>query len=305
MFKAAALVALALACLGSGCSGQEETPASRGRPHFEAGVRFLDIGSSRIAYYRRGSGRPLLMMTGTGSTMSEWDPALIRLLARGNRLILFDYPGIGLSSGRGPGSFASIADEVASFIDQLGLKRPDVLGWSMGGFVAQQLAIRHPGKLHRLVLAGTNPGGDRAVLGPRWVRQIDSHAESDRAALKLLYPMNRRGRLEGRRFLGRLVRSSERGEIPADFRVREESRARQVGAEDGWLKGNRNWNRLGELSIPALVAAGRSDLTTPPGNARRLASRIPKARLQLFNGAHAFLFSARHRFARVLQGFLN
>lgn len=194
---------------------------------------------------------------------------------------------------------------MARLIDRLGLKRPDVLGWSMGGFVAQQLAIRHRGKVRRLILAGTNLGGDRAVLGPEWVRQTDSHAESDRAALKLLYPMDSRGRREGRRFLDRLVESSRSGEIPEDFRVSDGTRARQVAAEDGWLKSNANRRGLGRLSIPALVTGGRSDLTTPPVNAHRIAERIPKAELRLFNGAHAFLFSARQRFAEALRGFLE
>ena len=86
-----------------------------------------------------------MMLMGTGSTMSEWDPALLRLLAREQRLILFDYPGIGLSGPwRGPRTFDSLADSTAALMDAIGVERANVLGWSMGGFVAQRLAVDHP-----------------------------------------------------------------------------------------------------------------------------------------------------------------
>lgn len=95
MIKAVSLLALVPAFLGAGCGGGGNSPEKESGSRFEAGVRYLDLGTSRIAYYRRGAGRPMLMMTGTGSTMSEWDPSLLRLLARDHELILLDYPGSG------------------------------------------------------------------------------------------------------------------------------------------------------------------------------------------------------------------
>ena len=144
---------------------------------FQAQVRFVRAGVTQIAFYERGNGPPLVMLNGTGSTMAEWDPALLRLLARAHRLILFDYPGIGLS-GRWRGStFDSLADYTAGFMRAIGLHRADVLGWSMGGFVAQRLAVRHPQLISHLILAGTNPGGDAAVLGSPKAQALDSEPD--------------------------------------------------------------------------------------------------------------------------------
>ena len=274
---------------------------------FRAHVHLAKVGAQRIAWYERGSGPPLVMAIGTGSTMAEWDPALLRLLARHHRLILFDYPGVGRSSGLRTGrtSFAALADTTAAFMAAIGVGPADVLGWSMGGFVAQQLAIRHPGSVRRLILAGTNPGGAHAVLGGAGDQAADSDPNpSEAEVIGLLYPRTAAGRAEGRAFYARLDRASERGEIPDDFRVPDATVRAQVAAEDPWLRSDANARALAGLHLPVLVTAGRVDRVTPPANARWIARRIPGARLMLFDGAHAFLFSARARFTRAVDAFL-
>jgi pimeloyl-ACP methyl ester carboxylesterase len=177
----------------------------------------------------------------------------------------------------------------------------------MGGFVAQQLAIRHPGRVRRLILAGTNAGGDLAVLGSEKAQAIDSDPDpSDADVLKVLYPDTRAGQKEGRRFLARLDRASDAGEIPDDFEVPRSTVDAQVRAEDPWLRSNANARGLARLRIPALVTGGARDEVTPPLNMRRIAKRIPGARLELFaDGAHAFLFQFRERFARSVNAFLS
>lgn len=240
------------------------------------------------------------MLMGTGSTMSEWDPALLRLLAQRHRLILFDYPGIGLS-GRWRGhSFNSLADTTAAFMCSIGLARADVLGWSMGGFVAQRLAIRHPRVLDDLILAGTNPGGDATVLGSARAQQIDSEPNPpDRDILEELYPPDHQA--EGWGFLRRLDTASESGEIPDDFRDPAATTRAQVAAEDPWLRSNLNFRELARIRVPTLVAAGREDPVVPPLNLRRIAARIPGSKLMIFPGAHAFLFGNRVAFTRAVD----
>jgi pimeloyl-ACP methyl ester carboxylesterase len=248
------------------------------------------------------------MAIGTGSTMAEWDPALLDLLARRRRLILFDYPGIGRSSALLDGgvSFAGMADTTARFMRAIGVPRADVLGWSMGGFVAQQLAIRHPASVRRLILAGTNPGGDAAVLGPPDDQEIDSDPDpSDAAVLRVLYPRTPAGRAEGRAFLRRLDRASDDGTIPDDFDVPAATVRAQVRAEDPWLRSNANAEALGELEVPALVTGGSEDVVVPPANARRLARLIPDAQLRVLPGGHAFLFGERAQFAAMVERFLG
>ena len=282
-------------------------PASGAGAPFRAEVRRATVGDRAIAWYARGSGPPLLMAIGTGSTMAEWDPALLALLARRHRLILYDHPGVGLS---GPPiartSFAALADRAAGLMDALGLRRADVLGWSMGGFVAQQLAVRHPERVRRVVLAGTNPGGPAAVLGPPADQRIDSDPDpSDAAVLRVLYLRTPAGRNAGRAFLARIDAASESGEIPDDFSVPALTVRAQVDAEDGWLRSDANARALARLRVPVLVAGGVQDPVVPPANARRIAALVPGARLALFPGAHAFLFQQRTAFARRVDAFLS
>lgn len=295
--KARLAICLGLVALLAGC-------AQSSAESFRAEVRLASLANTRIAWYERGQGPPLLMLIGTGSTMAEWDPALLRLLARGHRLVLLDYPGVGRSGPWHGDSFDSLADATAALMEAIRIPRADVLGWSMGGFVAQRLAIDHPGRVSRLVLAGTNPGGDRAVLGTARAQAIDSEPDPSTAdILRELYPPGRQA--EGRRFLHRLERASQSGEIPDDFDVPAATVRRQVAAEGPWLRSNRNYRELATVAAPTLAAAGAGDPVVPPVNLRRIAARIPHSRFAVFGGAHAFLFQERSRFARALDGFLG
>jgi pimeloyl-ACP methyl ester carboxylesterase len=236
--------------------------------------------------------------------MAEWDPALLHLLAPHHRLVMLDYPGVGKSgSWRVPRSFAGLADEVSRFMVAIKLPRADVLGWSMGGFVAQQLAILHPERVRRLILAGTNPGGSRTVLGTRHEQEVDSNPDPTLAdILGELYPPHELG--EGFAFAGRLVSASRSGLIPNDFHVVAATTDAQVAAEDPWLTSNTNFAQLGALRIPTLATGGRADPVVPPPNLERIAARIPGARLRLFAGAHGFLFQQRVAFTKVVDHFL-
>jgi pimeloyl-ACP methyl ester carboxylesterase len=288
------LAAAALAALAA-------TPAAA----FRAQVQRTAVDGTRIAWYERGSGPPLVLLTGTGSTMSEWDPALLRLLCRDHRLLLLDYPGVGWSGPwRGPRSFDGLAASVSRWMGAIEVPRADVLGWSMGGFVAQRLAIEYPGRVRRLVLAGTNPGGERAVLGTRRAQEIDSEPDPPLAdILRELYPPHRQA--AGRAFLRRLELASGSGEVPNDFHVATATTDAQVAAEDPWLRSGRNFRQLGSLAAPTLATAGREDPVVPPLNLRRIAARVPDGRLRVFAGAHAFLFQQDGAFARVIDAFLD
>jgi pimeloyl-ACP methyl ester carboxylesterase len=290
-------ICLGLVVLVSGCGHDSRQP-------FEAQVHTTRVASTRIAWYERGQGAPLVMLIGTGSTMAEWDPALLRLLAQDHRLILFDYPGLGLSGPWHGSSFDSLADTTAALMSAVDISKADVLGWSMGGFVAQRLAVDHPQKVSNLILAGTNPGGSQTVLGSPQAQAIDSEPNpSDKDILRELYPPNRQA--EGRWFLRRLQRASQSGEIPDDFDVSAATTRTQVAAENPWLRSNRNYRQLAGIGAPTLATAGRSDPVVPPVNLRRIAARIPRSKFVVFPGAHAFLFQERVSFTRAVNEFLS
>jgi len=299
----AACLAIA-AALALGC-GSQATTASDAKPQ----VRHASVAGARLAYYTRGKGTPLLLNMGSASTMSEWDPALLDRLAAHHRLIIYDYRGIGRSSPtpRRGLTIQRLADDAAGLLDRLKIERADVLGWSLGGFVAQQLAIRHPGKVGHLVLAGTNPGGSAARLGPEWAQRVDSdpHA-TDEEQLSTNFPRTPAGRSAARAFLRRLERAADAGTIPDDFDVPRNGYLAQLGAEDRWLRSDANLDALARLRVPTLVADGTQDVLTPPANSRTIARRVPGARLSLYPRAgHAFLFQDRARFSAELDRFLS
>jgi pimeloyl-ACP methyl ester carboxylesterase len=269
---------------------------------FQAELRYTKADDTKIAWYERGQGKPLLMLQGTGSTLSEWDPALIRLLSKKHRLIFIDYPGLGKSGPWRGKSFDSLSETISRYLAKRDLGEVNVLGWSMGGFVAQRLAINHPEQVSRLILAGTNPGSVKAQLGTKRAQRIDSMARpSRRQILSLLYPRRRLD--EGKRFLKRLVWASQKGVIPNNFNVPKKTVDKQVKAESPWLRSSRNLNQLRDLQVKTLVSGGRHDPVIPRANLRLLKATIPKARLEVFAGAHAFLYQERRRFSALVSRF--
>ena len=270
-------------------------------------VQHVDAAGTSIAYASVGRGSPLLLLNGTGSPMAEWDPALLAALSEGRRVIVFDYPGLGRS---GPADaavrFPAMADDAAALIEALDLGRPDVLGWSMGGFIAQQLAIRHPGSVDRLVLAGTNPGGPSTLLGPAWVQEADSDPSgSDAAYLRTNYPRTPAARAAGRAFLDRLAQAVNSGRYP-DEATPVRTYDAMVRAEDPWLRSGANLEALADVTAPSLVITGADDVITPAANSRVIAATIPGARLRLVPGAgHSFLFQHPRRVARLVLDFLG
>lgn len=251
-----------------------------------------------------GEGPLIVLLSGTASPMSEWDPALLGALADGHRVVVFDYPGLGAS---GPAPRAWTFDHAASWtsdlIAALSPGQPvDVIGWSMGGFIAQRLAVRHPQQVRRLVLAATNPGGSDAVLGPRWVQEADSDG-GVRGYLRSNYPPGARG--AGRAFLERLAAAVDDGAYPPVIVPAHTARA-MVRAEDPWLRSDANAVSLHRIVAPTLVITGAQDLVTPAVNSRRIARRIPDATVALLPGAgHSFLFQRPQETAHLITSFLD
>lgn len=271
-------------------------------------VQHVEIESGRIAYAELGNADApaLLLLNGTASPMSDWDPKFLRrLVIKGHRVIVFDYPGLGASSRITEGAtFADLADDAVDLVDALGYESVNVLGWSMGGFIAQEMLTRHPGVVRRAVLAATNPGGDRAKLGPKWVQKIDSNVSSGLAAyVKTNYPKGKRHR--GWAFINRVERAIETGRYPKAH-VPEQTELIMVAAEDPWLRSNQNYRKLKNVTTPVLIIDGRKDRVTPIRNSQILAKTMPNASLKLIpDSGHSFLFQRPRSVADVVDNFLN
>jgi pimeloyl-ACP methyl ester carboxylesterase len=267
-------------------------------------VQIARVAGTTIAWAEVGAGSPLVLLNGTASPMSEWDPAFLAGLAAQHRVIVFDYPGLG-DSGRAPSAwnFDAASDWVSEFLSQVSPGSPvDVLGWSMGGFIAQRLVVRHPANVRALVLAATNPGGSQAVLGPQWVQDIDSSSSSDADYLRTNYPAS--GRAAGKRFLDRLNAAVDSGAYP-EVDTPDATLEAMVAAEDPWLASDVNLRDLRTITKPTLVITGRQDLITPALNSTRIAAAIPSARLVLVPGAgHSFVFQQPASVTAMINAFL-
>lgn len=258
-------------------------------------TRTAAVGGGSIAWAQLGTGdTPVVLLNGTGSPMAEWDPAFLGQLAARQRVIVMDYPGLGGSSAlRGRLTFDRLAATVARWLDRIEVPRAHIVGWSMGTFVAQRLAIMRPDLVDRLVLVGGNPGGRETVLGPRWVQRADSDpAAGLDTYLRTNYPADRCAQSAGRAFLRRQSAAVESGRYPPD-RVPARTYDAMVAAEDPWLRSDRNLRQLRAVTAPTLVLVGRNDVITPPANSRRLAAQIPGAGLTTVVGAgHSVLFQS-------------
>ena len=264
------------------------------------------VSAHGIAWSELGTGRPLLLLNGTGSPMAEWDPAFLSALASERRVIVFDYPGLGDSTAPVRTTFAGMAGATSQLMTDIGVQRADVLGWSMGGFVVQELLRRHPDRVDRAILVGTNPGGDRASLGPRWVQRADSDPDAGLATyLRTNYPHTRCAQSRGRAFLDRLDDAVTSGRYPQPT-VPTATYDAMVAAEDPWLRSNRNAAALRAVQTPVLVIVGRRDVITPPANSRSLAELLPNSQLLRVPAAgHSVLFQAPQESATAITAFLG
>jgi pimeloyl-ACP methyl ester carboxylesterase len=262
----------------------------------------IPIDGAKIAYRRIGNGRPLVVLNGFAATSADWDPSFIDRLASSNELILLDNRGIGRSTDNGqPFDLAKLADDAARIIEMLGIERVNVLGWSMGGFIAQRLALQPPDRINKLILLSTDPGGANADLASAdvWSKLIDMSGTPQEQARRLLSLVFPRAIVESiYREFGDIV-AAARAQLSTDLVNR------QVAAMDAWHRTGIG-NRVREINVPVLVATGTADIVIPPSNALRLVNAIPGAWLAQFNGGgHAFMFQYPRPLADLINNFLE
>jgi pimeloyl-ACP methyl ester carboxylesterase len=282
--------------LGAVAVGASLALAACGSPALAPGTRSVVSAPARIAHTRLGavgyrvvgSGPPLVLIMGYGWTMEGWDPRLVHALARHHRVVMFDNSGIGRTHEL-PGTFSidAMADQTSALIDTLGLGRPDVLGWSMGGMIAQALAVRHPAQVRRLVLCATYPGTGQAVMPSLAAIQAGSD-----------FPANQSGALGAFK--------AAVSEYPSAPTVPAGTKGIQNLAMGNWRTGSDAAGRkTARISAPTLIADGADDQLDPVTNDRALARTIHGARLVLYPDAgHAFLFQDWARFAALADSFL-
>ncbi len=279
------------------------------KAEFKAEVKYVQVGDVKLAYYTRGQGEPLLMINGFLSTMSLWDPALLDALAKQNLLILFDNRGVGLSTDTKENltTIPQMADDAAGLVKALGYKKVNILAWSMGARIGQQLLIRHPDVVNKAVLSAANPGGSHQDKPSEDVEsKLNNPNVPEMEKLGLVFTNNAGGMKAAKEVLGRIKAAVKSGELPDDFKVSKETTIRQDRARTTlWSNDQENFKSLKDIKAPVLLTDGRYDVIDVPRNSLIMANQIPYAWLAFFDGGHAFLFQDYERFAGTVNVFLK
>ena len=268
----------------------------------------VEGGLARYAYRdfgREGVTPPLVLLQRFRGTLDHWDPAFLEVLAKDRRVIVFDSAGIGESTGEVPTTMEGMAEAAFDFLSALRLDEVDLLGWSVGGFVAQLVTLDHPELIRKLIVAGSGPGGVPGTpdLEAQVVEHMTAQVPSEEAYLYLFFGMTEEGVRLGKESLARLeTRLRQSG---AD--VSAEAWSRQLQAIQRWAGGTgAAWPRLEELKLPVLVANGSHDVMVDSGNSFAMAQKLPNARTVFYSGAgHAFLFQFPQEFGGVVLDFLG
>ena len=247
---------------------------------------------------------PLVLLQHFRGNLDNWDPGLIDALASARRVITFDNAGVGRSTGTTPDTFEQMARDAIAFITALGLSQVDLLGFSIGSLVAQQIALVRPAIVRRLVLASAAPQGAAGMHGwaPEVIGAVGTPKTSPEEYLSVFFTQSAASRQAGKEALGRMAARTEDRDQATTWPTREA----QYDAVCTWgVPDHALLERLAAIEMPVFVANGDSDPMMLPHYSYLLAGLIPAARLKLYaDSAHGFLFQHHAEFAADVEGFL-
>ena len=276
--------------------------------HNTASTEFIDVEGTRFAYRRFGEpgGRPLVLLQHFRGNLDNYDPMITDALAMGRELILTDNAGVGLSAGKAPETVAGMGRDAASLIDALRLENIDLFGFSMGGFVAQQIAVDRPELVRRLLLVGTGPRGGDGMdqLAPDVVPLFTTLLEpQDLMWLPIFFSPSDVSQRSGRTFLERIRSRPEDRDIP----VSDATVAAHLAAAREWgAPAPDSFDYLKGIHHPTLVVNGSNDVVVPTINSYILQQNLPNAELILFpDSNHGSHFQFTDQFNRYAIEFLD
>lgn len=264
----------------------------------------IEIDGRRLAWRSVGEGPPLVLINGYSGAAADWDPQFLAALGRSFEVICPDNRGIGdseLGELDGPLTIEAMAADVEALLDAREIDRLPVAGWSMGGFIAQVLAARAPGRVEALVLLSTNPGGAASVpSSPDAFARLVDHSGSPREQatrlIALLFPPDVAPEMDQQ--IGDVVAAARAELSPAALQAQQEAIRAWDGVDPARLEAASH--------LPVLAASGSEDVVIAPANADRLTLRWPNCRVERFDGCgHAFMAQEPERLAGLIVSFLN
>ncbi|KAI8188318.1 hypothetical protein K4K51_007089 [Colletotrichum sp. SAR 10_75] len=277
-----------------------------------AETQFVTVDGIRVAFRRFGkqSQVPLLYINHLRGSMDTLDPLLFNAIAKNREVIVYDSFGIGHSDGQVPESTAAMAAIAAGFVVAIGVEKADVIGFSMGGGVAQILAWDYPHLVRKLVLAGTQSAiGEGVVMPPKEVLE-SAGANNDEAPtledmLRLFFFPSESSLAIGRQWWNRIHERQVTGEERKGFLIGPGARS-QLTAIFSFSLNSSNFDRLKDIKAPTLVTNGHNDIMSPTPNSFTLQQNLPNAQLIIYPDAgHGHLFQVPELYAKHLDLFLG
>ena len=273
-----------------------------------AQTQFLETPKETYAYRRFGkkSKTPLLLLQHFTGTLDNWNPWVTDPLAAQHDVILFDNAGVGRSTGKVPTTMAQMAEHVFAFLDTFGIETCDVLGFSLGGMIAQQMALDHPAVFRRMILAGTAPRGGENIMHldkPSLGKYLqDPRYKGYEVLQKIFFAPSETSQAAGKAFVDRLMQRTEDREPASGPEVAQS----QMAAFREWeqYKGERYVDLKG-IKQPTLVVNGIHDEMIPVSNSYWLSANLPNAVLLTYPDAgHGSIFQWHDSFTRQVAAFL-
>jgi len=272
--------------------------ATTQRVSADSGIEYAyrDLGESEV---------PLILLQHFRGNLDNWDPALVDALGAERRVVAFDNVGVAATSGRTPSTIEAMAHDAIAFVDALGLERIDLLGFSIGSFVAQESALIRPDLLRRLVLASAAPQGAPGMHGwaPEVIAAVGGREPNPQGYLDVFFAHTDTSRQAGQEAAGRIFGRTTNRDEPTSWQTRQA----QYDAICAWgIPNHALLERVAGIQLPVFVANGDSDPMILPRYSHLLAGLLPDARLKLYpDSAHGFLFQHHEEFAADVHAFLE
>ena len=273
--------------------------------HQTAKTRFVNVKGTTFAYrsFGKEEGIPLVLLPGLGGSMDDWDPAVTDGLAKQYKIIIFDNRGVAASQGTTPNNIQSMANDAIDFIEALHLNKVNIMGFSMGGFVAQRVVLTKPGLINKVILTGTGPKGAIGLANLPNIIAGTAGLGAEESFLKFGFTNSAQSIAAGKAAYGRIqLRTTDR-----DVALSDATSFSQLTAVLEWAQPDVNsLEEIKAIKNPVLIAHGENDLPVSVQNAHSMAQNLDHAELLVFpDSGHASFFQNHDAFVAKAVEFLK
>ncbi|EJL68546.1 alpha/beta fold hydrolase [Chryseobacterium populi] len=280
----------------------QEAPAAT---HQTAKTQFINVKGTSFAYRVLGKegGIPLVLLPGLGGSMDDWDPAVTDGLAKKYKVIIFDNKGVAASKGTTPNTVQAMADDAIDFIEALHLNKVNIMGFSMGGFVAQRVVLTKPSLINKVILTGTGPMGAIGLSNLPNIIAGTAGLSAEESFLKFGFTSSAESIAAGKASYARIqLRTVDR-----DLPLSDATSASQFTAVLSWAQPDTNaLTEINKIKNPVLIVHGENDLPVSVQNAQNMKQNLDHAELLIFpDSGHASFFQNHDAFVAKAVAFLN